>query len=74
MNPQQNRQAVAEARAAVLRHCMCARFIETDHHVMAVYPPGFRLDGCRVSKGMGHAKALQTLLVKMEQHWKADQL
>lgn len=74
MTPQQNVDAIVSARAAVLAHCMCASFEESDQHVMAIYPPGFRLDGCRVSKGMGQAKALQTLLEKMELHWKADQL
>lgn len=74
MTPQQNAQAIADARTAVRAHCLCAQFVETDSHVTAVYPPGYRLDGCRVSKGMGQAKALQTLAAKMEQHWKADQL
>jgi len=66
--------AVQEAKAEVLAHCMCAKLEESDGHYLAYYPPGYYFGGCRVSKGMGKAKALMTLREKMEEHWKAEQV
>lgn len=67
----QNRiDAVEAAKMAVIGHCMCAKFEETSYNVMAYYPEGYNLGGCRVAIGEGgKAKALETLAAKMEQHW-----
>jgi hypothetical protein len=73
-NVQINRASVAEALTKVKNHCMCLRLEETEEHYFALYPDGYRLDGCRVSKKMGKARALNILHDKMEQHWEEDQL
>ncbi len=70
MTVQARIKAVADAKAAVLAHCMCAAFEEAPGYFFVLYPPGFCVDGCRVSKGMGQANALAVLLEKMELHWK----
>ncbi len=65
----QNIAAAKAAKTKVLSHCMCAQFEEDATHFTVLYPPGYRVDGCRVSKSMGHAKALNMLVTKMELHW-----
>lgn len=70
MTIQERTKAVADAKTRVLEHCMCAAFEEKAGHFFVQYPPGFRIDGCRVSKTMGQAKSLAVLLDKMELHWR----
>lgn len=72
MTPTQRREAVATALAAVKAHCMCAQIVETPLTYLVAYPPGFRWDGCQVSKGSGKAAALKKLLEKMELHWRNE--
>jgi len=61
--------AVAKAREAVQNHCMCARYEETPHYVIAWYPEGYFPNGCRVALSMGKEKAMQKLIEVMEGHW-----
>ena len=69
MNPRENTEAVTKAKALVLGHCMCLVLEETPDHFICIYPQGFRVDGCRVSKGKGKLNALTILLDRMERHW-----
>lgn len=61
---------VTEAHAAVLAHPMCLRLEDAGGHYLVVFPVGdFPVHGVRVSKGMGKAKALNTMLDRIERIW-----
>lgn len=62
-------QAVATARSAMVRHCMCAKVSETQSHVTVIFPPGYTLDGVRVTLENGKAWAYTKAAEKMEQIW-----
>jgi len=74
MTVAQHVEDVKAAEALVRAHPMCAQFVKTSQHFLALYPPGYRLGGCRVSRGMGLRHALGVLLSKMEQHWSEEQI
>jgi len=74
MTVTENIAKLAQLVDTVKAHHMCAKFTETYGFYLVYFPPGYSLDGCRVSKGMGKAKALETMITKMEECWKSTQL
>jgi hypothetical protein len=72
MSPHQNAKAVADNKAKVQAHCMCARFIEDETHYLVLYPAGYYPDAVRASKGQGQAVALERMLGRMERDWKGS--
>jgi hypothetical protein len=69
MTIQANIAEVAALTEHVKAHPMCARFKNTDTHIYAFYPLGFKLDAVRVCKSGGMANALRLALVRMEKDW-----
>ena len=54
----------------VKTHCMCLYFHDNPSDYTVQFPAGYQVDGCRVSKGMGKIKALETMIDKMNLYWK----
>lgn len=71
---QERIEKVETAKEAVRTHCMCAEFSEDDDYYRVVFPTGFRIDGIRASKDVGHARALNLMLDTMERTWTESQL
>lgn len=70
MTVQDNIAEVKFVLEAVKSHCMCAKFQEDKTHYLVIFPPSdWPVDGIRVAKDMGKAKALQMMLDKMEKFW-----
>lgn len=65
-----NIAALADAKRRVQAHPMCAKYEEQPAHLLITYPPGFRVDGLRVSLANGATWAHCEALRKMEQHWR----
>lgn len=70
MTVRDNVAAVADLIAKVRTHPMCAKFTDDIGNYTVIFPNGdFPVDGVRVSKRMGHAKALHTLIDRIESIW-----
>lgn len=71
---QANIKAAKAARAKVTAHCMAAKVQEGREHLLVIFPPGYSLDGVRVTMANGVAWAYEKALERMERTWKAAQL
>lgn len=60
------------SRDRVAAHCMAAKVEETETHLLVMYPPGYQLDGVRVSKANGIAWACDRALFNMEKAWRGE--
>jgi len=69
MTIQQNTRAAFDARLAVRNHCMATRVVESREHLMVYFPPGYQLDGVRVSMANGVTWACKKAIEKMEATW-----
>lgn len=65
----ENLIAIETAREALQAHCMAARIITDATHLTVYFPPGYPLDGVRVSWGIGKAQAYRKALSVAEQTW-----
>lgn len=65
----QNIRRVEDLTRQVKGHAMCLQFTEDRAVYLVRFPEGYRIDGVRVSKGLGKIKALEILLEKMELYW-----
>ena len=72
--PQQNIAAANGALAKVKAHCMAARVKRDRQHLLVYFPPGYRLDGVRVTMANGVKWACEQALSRMEREWQAVQL
>jgi hypothetical protein len=64
-----NMAAAAEVRSKLVAHCMTANLEETPDHILVYFPPGYQLDGVRVSMANGKKWAYEKALEKAEQTW-----
>jgi len=66
---QANIKAATAALDALQAHPMAARVERTAQHLTVLFPPGYRLDGVRVSMANGILWACQKAIEKMETTW-----
>jgi len=66
----ENIKQAADAKAAVLAHCMCLKYEETGTHYRVIYPDGYYPNGVQVDKRLGKKEGHERLLAAMERHWK----
>lgn len=72
-NPTKSAALVADLLNRIKAHPMCLTITDKDGYYLVIYPSGdFRVGGVRVSQGMGKAKALARMLVRMESDWNAS--
>ena len=60
--------------AQVKAHCMAAKVESTRGHLLVTFPPGYRVNGVRVTKTNGMVWACEQALSRMEREWQAVQL
>lgn len=58
----------------VREHCMAAKVQRDASHLLVIFPPGYRLDGVRVTMANGIKWACEQALSRMEREWQAVQL
>ncbi len=71
---QENIKAAEQAVRSVQEHCMCAKMERNRTHLLVLFPPGYGLDGVRVTTVNGVKWACEQALARMERTWKAAQL